>query len=123
MMFFLIGVGGRLLLWGAAGHLPDGLADQVREGAGAAGGHPVPGRGPDRGHDRGREHARVQVALRVGAGPLGDHLGQRLLGLDQGLQVLPAQRGRGDHHPDRLRPLTVRLGGSLVLGGVRKIAQ
>src|SRR5580698_8179612 len=28
------------------GDLPNGLADQVRQGAGAAGGHPVTGRGP-----------------------------------------------------------------------------
>jgi hypothetical protein len=60
--------------------LPDGLADQIGKGAGASGGHPVPGCGPHRGHDRGREYVRVQVTMPGGTGPLGDHRGERLVG-------------------------------------------
>src|ERR1700691_2186605 len=62
----VIGAGGqrcRCIGRGVPGHLPDGLADQV--GQGAVADTPLGGRGPDCGHDRRREHARVQIALRV----------------------------------------------------------
>src|ERR1700722_372027 len=70
------------------GDLRDGPADEVGQGLRAAGGRQVLGRDPDGGHDRRREHGRVHVALRVGASPLGDDLGQRLLGGAPGLERL-----------------------------------
>jgi hypothetical protein len=66
--------------------------------------------------DRSGENLRPHIGSGIGAGPLGDRRGERLLHLGVDLQVLAADRGRAHDQLDRAHQLRVkRLPGLLVV--------
>ena len=99
---------GESRLGAGAGELAQRELDHGQQRLWRIGAKPAPYGDPCRRGDRSGENLRPHIGSGIGAGPLGDRRGERLLHLGVDLQVLAADRGRAHNQLDRAHQLRVK---------------